>query len=125
MTALASIQPITLDQLQRIVDGAKRKCPDVATRLDKAAGLLATGRVERGDTGRIYWVQSETDADKEYAVALFKGGPWVCNCPDFQRRKQWCKHGLAVALLKKSQERAGADTPPPSPAPARALAVVA
>ena len=116
---------VTLDTLQCVLDGAKQRCPDLAIRLDKAAGLLATGRVQCGDTGRIWWVTSETDAEKEYAVAIFKGGPWVCNCPDFQRRKTWCKHGLAVALLKRCQDREGAGTPPPTAPAFRVLQVVA
>ena len=124
MTALASIQPITLDQLQRILDGAKAKCPDLATRLDKAAGLLATGRVRCGETGRVWTVTSETDASKVYIVTV-QGGPWRGNCPDFQRREDWCKHGLAVALLKRCQEREGADNPPPTAPAFRILQVVA
>src|SRR5215207_5679817 len=125
LTTQPTTATVTLATLQAVLDGAKAHCPDLASRLDKAAGLLATGRVERGDTGRIWWVSSETDAAKEYAVAIFKGGPWVCNCPDFQRRKQWCKHGLSVALLKRCQEREG-DTPSPvaPAAPLRVLQVV-
>src|SRR5215213_8001757 len=118
--------PVTLDQVQAILDGAKAKCPDLSSRLDRAASLLVTRKVERGESGRVWFVQSETDTEKEYVVAIFKGGPWVCNCPDFQRRKLWCKHGLAVALLKRCQEQA--EPPPPTPAVVdafRVLAVVA
>src|SRR5215210_1191787 len=104
-------QPITLDQLQSILDAAKAKCPDLASRLDRAASLLITRRIERGESGRVWFVQSETDLEREYAVAIFKGGPWVCECQDYKRRQQWCKHGLAVALLRRCQEQA--ETPPP------------
>jgi len=117
MSATPSYQPttadVTLTTLAAVLNGARAKCPEYTSRLDKAAGLLASGRVRGGETGRVWHVTSETDASKVYIVTV-QGGPWRCNCPDFQRREDWCKHGLAVALLKRCQER---EAPPPPPAP--------
>ena len=60
-TAQPATATVTLAMLQAVVDGAMAKCPDLATHLDKAAGLLATGRVQAGDTRGVWWVGSETD----------------------------------------------------------------
>ena len=40
-------------------------------------------------------------------------GAWVCTRKDFERRHDWCKHGLSVALLRSCQEPQTA--PPPDP----------
>jgi hypothetical protein len=28
-----------------------------------------------------------------------KGGRWLCECPDYLKRKQTCKHGYAIAFM--------------------------
>ena len=109
-----STQPTTatvaLATLQTVLDGAQAQCPDLASRLDKAAHILATGRVAADANPRIWWVRSETTATT-YAVTMVRGQAWHCTCPDHKRRGDWCKHGLAVALLKRCQERQAAPVP--------------
>lgn len=103
--------------LRALVERGKRAHPDLASRLDKAAGLLVTRAVERGESGRVWFVQSERHPDQEYIVTP-RRGVWRCTCQDFVRRSDWCKHGLAVALLRRCQETEDWEPDPP-PAPAR------
>lgn len=63
---------------------------------------MANGQLEIAPyiTGRVWSVNSTMSSRKphEYMVARGKDG-WVCNCPDFRRRHQDCKHILAVRLI--------------------------
>jgi hypothetical protein len=59
-------------------------------------------------SGMGYWVQSESDADKEYWVVPCDHGVWVCNCQDFKQRGGPCKHALAVQLLHECERREAA-----------------
>jgi len=48
--------------------------------------------------GRIWVVESSMSGSlREYMVC--RGDEWSCTCPDFQKRRQDCKHILAVRLL--------------------------
>jgi hypothetical protein len=86
--------------------------PDLAARLDKAAHILVARTVEpTGDDGTSWWVQSETDTATHYFVIVQARGAWPCTCKDFERRQDWCKHGLAVALLRRCAEHQA----PPDP----------
>jgi len=62
-----------------------------------ASGQLS---VEPFVIGR-FWVVHSTMSGKphEYMVAKLDDGGWACDCPDFQKRHQECKHILAVKLL--------------------------
>ncbi len=108
---------ITLATIKAVLAKGQAAHPDLAGRMDKAAHILATRSVEpSGDDGRSWWVESETAAQQFYLVVSTPHGPWVCTCKDFERRHDWCKHALAVALLRRCQE-AGGTPPPPAPIP--------
>jgi hypothetical protein len=112
--AQSSAPAITLDTLKAILAKGQAAHPDLAGRMDKAAHLLATRTVEpSGEDGRSWWVASETQPAQWYLVVTTPGGPWVCTCKDFERRHDWCKHGLSVALLRRCQEHQA--VPPTDP----------
>jgi len=50
-----------------------------------------------------YWSVYSTMSGKphEYMVEKFDDGCWACNCPDYQKRHQECKHILAVKLISE------------------------
>lgn len=80
--------------------------PEVLARLDRALAIVKAGEVR--DLG-----------DGQYQVGAYHVNG-ACTCPDHSRRGvSWCKHRLAVALVKKAaaleKERAGraANTPAP------------
>jgi len=53
--------------------------------------------------GMVWTVRSSmSGSPKEYMVVHNAEG-WACECPDFQRRGQDCKHILAVHLLTESR----------------------
>jgi hypothetical protein len=68
-------------------------------RLEKARQLVADGKV-----------QPIIGHDKHYVVQASRGGVYVvnseCPCPDAQQRtdvhRGWCKHKLAVELVKEN-----------------------
>ncbi|HLH23290.1 MAG TPA: SWIM zinc finger family protein [Chloroflexota bacterium] len=105
---------ITLDTLKAMLAKGQAAHPDLAGRMDKAARILATRTVEpTGDDGRSWWVASETQAEQFYLVIITPHGAWPCTCKDFERRHDWCKHSLAVALLRRCQEHQ--EHPEPDP----------
>lgn len=104
---------VSLATVQRLVERGKQAHPDLATRMDKAAALLVTRSIECGESGRVWYVQSERHPDTEYPVTPRRRGPWRCTCADFARRHDWCKHGLAVALLQRCQAAEGPEPPAP------------
>jgi hypothetical protein len=106
---------ITLAALKVILAKGRAAHPDLAGRMDKAAHIIVARSITpTGDDAGSWWVESETGAYRWYLVVITPHGPWVCTCKDHSRRGDWCKHGLAVALLRRCQE-AGGPTPPPTP----------
>jgi transposase-like protein len=65
----------------------------------------------KGDTPKL--VDKETflvpsqSSDKKYKVSREVG--WVCDCPDFQKRRQACKHIYSVEFLLKLRNKLDAD----------------
>lgn len=50
--------------------------------------------------GKIWEVDSTMSGKpNQYMVAKLSDGSWACDCPDFQKRHQDCKHIMAVKLL--------------------------
>lgn len=89
-----------------------------AARHAKAAHILATRTVEpAGEDGRSWWVASERDPGQHYLVLTAGRGVWPCTCWDWERRHDWCKHGLAVALLRRCTERAAPPVDVDAPIP--------
>lgn len=102
----SSTAAITLGTLQAVLARGQRAHPALAARLDKAAHLLACRTIEpSGPDAQSWWVQSETNPATSYFV-IVQLGPWPCTCRDFEQRRDWCKHGLAVALLRRCTELA-------------------
>ena len=64
-------------------------------RLARARAIVASGKITRA--GNTYYVPSLT-SDAVYRVELDAGGELRCSCPDFERRKQACKHCIGAAL---------------------------
>ena len=84
---------------------------------------MAVRRIQLGDSGRVWWVQSETDPTNEYMVVPVPDfDVWSCTCQDFQQRGGPCKHALAVELLQACNERERGPEPPPITFPQRAYA---
>jgi len=47
-----------------------------------------------------FWSVFSTMSGKPHEYMVAKGGGgWACDCPDYQKRHQECKHILAVKLL--------------------------
>jgi hypothetical protein len=94
--------------------------PEYGQRAVRAANIVAVRRIALGESGRVWWVQSEADSTVEYMVVPVPDfGIMSCTCQDFQRRGGPCKHALAVQLLQACEGRG--DAPPPIPFPARTL----
>jgi hypothetical protein len=110
---------ITLATLKTMLAKGRAAHPDLAGRMDKAAHILAARSVEpTGDDGRSWWVESETTPGQLYLVVRTLRGAWACTCKDHERRQDWCKHALAVALYQRCQEAQAT----PVPFPERAYA---
>ena len=105
----------TLFELQELVSNIGRKCPELASRAESAAGLILAGKVRPDpDTAPdAYLVTGSTDksgATQAYRVDLAGD----CQCPDYEKRgipyngRRFCKHMLAcllVARLSRQAER--------------------
>ena len=66
-------------------------------RLEKAKEIVRTGKVHRVEGADGYWVVEGSQG----AFYLVNG---TCTCPDYQRRGEtlkWCKHMLAVEIVKE------------------------
>ncbi|MGI0069927.1 MAG: SWIM zinc finger family protein, partial [Nitrosopumilaceae archaeon] len=62
----------------------------------------------------LYFVRSQSEADKRYSCELTVEQGWTCSCPDFVYRKQKCKHLWAVEVslaLRRNVESELAKSP--------------
>src|SRR3954466_9187098 len=105
MTATPSIQPsapkFALATLRAVLAEMEAAHPERASRLVRAANIVAIRRVVLGDSGRVWWVQSECDPTTEYIVVPVPDfGILTCTCRDYQQRGAPCKHALAVQMLQ-------------------------
>lgn len=105
---------MNLETIREFLAKGKAEHPDLDSRMDKAAFILVTKDIEPIDDWG-YWVQGESEP--WYLVQIRQPGPWVCQCKDFERRKDWCKHGLAAALRKRCVEREGGQRVVAAPIP--------
>jgi hypothetical protein len=104
--------------LAAVVQYAQQVAPELADRLARAQALVQAGAVTRGEySDRVWWVRSQSQARRAYAVVAREHGAWVCSCPDHQRRGNWCKHGLAAALVRRLASGRGPSAPAPIPFP--------
>ena len=80
----------------------KAKRPELATRIEKAAQILATREVER--IGRnLYRVESQCKPGSYHLVEL---GPRTCDCWDFENSRApqgFCKHIIAVITMIRAE----------------------
>ncbi len=69
------------------------------TREEKAWQIYEAGLVMK-QTDDIYWVQSQKDNTKGYQVVFpIK----QCECMDFLRTQEVCKHWMAVQIVKMQE----------------------
>jgi hypothetical protein len=113
----SSAPAVSLATLRDLLAKGREAHPDLASRMDKAAHILVARSITpTGDDGRSYWVESETSTEPQfYLVVVTPHGAWPCTCRDFERRQSWCKHALAVALLRRCEEAAAPPAPIPFP----------
>lgn len=60
--------------------------------------------MERYSYGGIWFMQSESQADKTYTVVPTENGD-TCDCQNYARRGGPCKHALAVELYTRCERR--------------------
>ncbi len=65
-----------------------------------AAGQL---RVTPFIPNRCWAIESTMSGKHEYMVVHTTTDDWRCDCPDYQKRNQDCKHILAVKLLTEGR----------------------
>jgi hypothetical protein len=103
--SLPQLYTPSADEINTVTASAKRRHPDLAARLDKAAELLHSGNVqldptpwERSQLAR--WVVPSQSGRGAYVVNRLD-----CPCRDLDAphvgRARCCKHSMAVALLTK------------------------
>lgn len=101
---------MNLELIIALAEQGKHEQPDLARRIDRALALIRTGKVERIDDDH-YRVHSQ-QRDEVYEV----NGD--CTCPDAQgvcfttsAPNGWCKHKLAVGLVKRARKLDGTVCP--------------
>src|SRR5688572_13969111 len=92
-----------------------REHPQAGRRVERAALIVLWDVVERGAAPGQYWVDSESEPDKQYLVLRKPGQPATCLCQDHQRHGSLtpCKHILSTLLLERA-ERLDADQSNPT-----------
>ena len=82
--------------IAQATEAARKRFPHSADRIEKAYALVHEGKVVLHPTTKTATVQS-SDGTKAYTVNGH------CDCPDAPRApEQFCKHRLAVSILKKA-----------------------
>ena len=108
MSATPSIQSSAptfgLATLRSVLAELTEQYPDREWRLVKAANIVAVRNMERYPYGGIWFVQSESQADKTYTIVPTENGD-TCDCQDYARRGGPCKHALAVELYTRCERR--------------------
>lgn len=91
---------VTLETIQRTIADALKHAPADRLRIERAAVLIALGRVQR--TGIREWtVGSQNNPAAFYLIT----DDSVCSCEDFQRRRRHCKHLLAAWITRCAERR--------------------
>ena len=71
--------------------------PTLPRRLERAAELVAQGRVTQSRQEAMTYHVSALDNQHAYLVNLT--GPRLCTCPDFSHRRVCCKHFYSAVLV--------------------------
>lgn len=85
----------------KLAEDGTAAVPELESRMNKAADLVAAGDVQVHDTNEY----GATGTVNGYSIK-----PNSCTCPDFTHRGGWCKHRLAVRMAK-SLEQTAVDVP--------------
>ena len=64
------------------------------TRIERALYIYRNNRIVHLGNNR-YIVPSQTSSGQSYKVSY----PYRCNCPDYQKRRNACKHILAAGMI--------------------------
>src|SRR3954470_21466036 len=105
-TSQHSAPTFSLATLRAVLAEMEAAHPERASRLVRAANIVAIRRVVLGDSGRVWWVESECDPTPEFmGVPVPDFGLMTCTCQDFQQRGGPCKHALAVQILQACEQR--------------------
>src|SRR5213078_202073 len=97
----------TIFELQKLILNIGRKCPELASRAESAAGLILAGNVrpDPDSAPTSFFVTGSADksgATQAYRVDLAGD----CQCPDYEKRgipyngHKFCKHMLACLLVR-------------------------
>jgi hypothetical protein len=112
----SSVPTFSFATLRAVLAEMEAAHPGRASRLVRAATLVAVRRIQLGDSGKVWWVQSECDPTTEYMVVpVPEFGLMTCTCRDFQQRGGPCKHALAVQMLQACEQRERGPQPPLTP----------
>lgn len=93
-----------IETIRKLTGELAAKRPELASRIEKAAQILATRNVERIGMN-LFRVESQTRPDSYHLVEL---GPRSCDCHDFVNGRApqgFCKHIIAVVTMLKAQEQ--------------------
>src|SRR3954463_8740593 len=117
-----SAPTFSLATLREVLAAMEAAHPEQASRLVRAANIVAVREIEQCRDSGLWFVQSECDATNTYFVLFVpRFGIWTCNCKDFVQRGGPCKHALAVQMLQGCEARERGPEPPPLAFPARTL----
>ncbi len=83
------------------------KVTNIDNRAVRGYSILAKGDTPRMINEETFLVPSQS-SDKKYKVS--HENSWVCECPDFQHRKQKCKHIYSVEFLLKLRNKMDNDS---------------
>src|SRR4051795_2466740 len=118
----SSAPTFSLATLREVLTVMEAAHPEWASRLVRAANIVAVREIEPSPDSDLWFVQSECDATNTYFVLYVpQFGIWTCNCKDFVQRGGPCKHALAVQILQACEARERGPEPPPIVFPARPL----
>lgn len=92
--------------MDNLVKKAEQAASDPQTsRVVRAMIGLANGQIQVSPfvTGKIWIVRSSmSGGNNEYVVGRTEQ-KWACDCPDWQKRQQDCKHIMSVKLLTEGR----------------------
>src|SRR3954471_13801711 len=120
MTATPSFESsaptFSLATLRAVLAAMEAAHPEHASRLVRAANIVAVREIEHSPDSRLWFVGSECDPTNTYFVLYVpQFGVWTCNCKDFVQRGGPCRHALAVQMLQACEARGRGPQPPPTP----------
>jgi hypothetical protein len=121
VTATPHVEPTTrvfpLATLAEVLAEIEAAHPEYGQRPIRAASIIVGRRIEAGESGQAWYVQSETDREADYLVGCApEFDLWTCSCKDHQQRGGTvgvCKHILAVQMLAECEQRERGPQPSP------------